>query len=274
LVGGELDEDEWEDEEEEDEDDFSLAPVEESLLSSPTSFPTAEDIATEEPKPAAEGSPAECPKCGALMNDGMLCDACGYNLQLKRVIHTQLETFEANPDVGFKRWFNSQLAEGESIGSIWKWILIGFGLLFVVVTVLLLPWSLIFAVPVIVVACVLFVAIKRSGKTGDEAFFDAGTSGTLLLFRTTGWRKLEWPFPKVPFYSAKGSDFGDDDLAEMSNASEIEALDLDGCAVTDAGLIHLANWTQLRYLVLTNTSVSKDAVLELQNKLTKTMVWM
>ena len=60
----------------------------------------------------------------------------------------------------------------------------------------------------------------------------------------------------------------------MSDVGEIEALDLDGCAITDAGLVHLAAWTQLRYLVLTNTSVTREAAIELQNKLNKTMVWL
>ena len=169
---------------------------------------------------------------------------------------------------------NSQLAEGESLGSIWKWILVGGGLVFGAMTLALLPDSLCFAIPVVIIAGVVYVLIKRSGKPSDQAFFDAGTRGSLALLRIVGWRKMEWPFPKVPSYSAKGTNFDDKDLASMSDVGEIEALDLDGCAITDAGLVHLAAWTQLRYLVLTNTSVTREAAIELQNKLNKTMVWL
>jgi hypothetical protein len=275
LVGGEVDESEWEEEDESEEDDFNLAPAEESLIATPlATLPTTDDLTGEAAQPPSDGPPTECPKCGAGLSDGMLCDACGYNVQLKRVIHSDVETFEANPDIGFKRWFNSQLAEGESLGSIWKWILVGGGLVFGAMTLALLPDSLCFAIPVVIIAGVVYVLIKRSGKPSDQAFFDAGTRGSLALLRIVGWRKMEWPFPKVPSYSAKGTNFDDKDLASMSDVGEIEALDLDGCAITDAGLVHLAAWTQLRYLVLTNTSVTREAAIELQNKLNKTMVWL
>ncbi len=115
LVGGEVDESEWEEEDESEEDDFNLAPAEESLIATPlATLPTTDDLTGEAAQPPSDGPPTECPKCGAGLSDGMLCDACGYNVQLKRVIHSDVETFEANPDIGFKRWFNSQLAEVES----------------------------------------------------------------------------------------------------------------------------------------------------------------
>ena len=33
---------------------------------------------------------------------------------LKRTLATDIESFQADENLGFKRWFNSQLAEGET----------------------------------------------------------------------------------------------------------------------------------------------------------------
>ena len=236
------DDEDWDedDESEDDDDELRLAPAEESLIT-PTSMALPVAGAEDDESEVFDEMPENCPKCGAELNSE-LCGACNYHVKLRRVIASDVETYAPDENLGFKRWFNSQLSEGESFDSVFFWGKILFGFLLAGFTLIFFPYSLIITIPIVAAVVFLYVMIKRSPKSGDDAFYDVGSQMTLKIIRATGWRKLEWPFPKCKHYSVANTDFSDGDVAEMSSTGEIEALDFSGCPITDASLPHLADW--------------------------------
>ena len=55
--------------------------------------------------------------------------------------------------------------------------------------------------------------------------------------------------------------------------NDLEAMDLEGTGITDAGLDHLRPLKQLRFLVLRRTKVTTSGVQRLQSDLRKTLIW-
>lgn len=270
------DEDDWEEGEEEDEDDeFRLAPADENVLR-PTSdaLPVSGEDETVSEGESKEPVPTYCPQCGADLEGEPLCDACGYHALLKRRIASDIETFKPDENLGFKRWFNSQLAEGESYDSVLFWGKIVFGFLLVVFTFIFFPLSLCLTIPIVILVAGLYMYLKANQRQGDDAFYDAGTRITLQIMRALNWPEMKWPFKRTPSFSAKGTEFTDQDLIEMSNPEAVLALDLEGTDITDAGLTHLAaEWGHLKYLVLLDTKTTRPAVVDLQFQLPRTMIW-
>ena len=81
--------------------------------------------------------------------------------------------------------------------------------------------------------------------------------------RQPGWIEARFDDPGTPLCSldAKGSRFGDSEMAYLKRLAGLQELDLIGTEVTDAGLAHLQGLTGLRQLILDGTAVT-DAGLE------------
>ena len=64
--------------------------------------------------------------------------------------------------------------------------------------------------------------------------------------------------------AAKGDKFNDAAMAQLPALAGLETLDLNGCAITDAGWVHLRKLTSLQSLYLHDIPVSDDALVNLE----------
>jgi len=108
-------------------------------------------------------------------------------------------------------------------------------------------------------------AVEAIEKTGKQVFYDYQWCVDMMLPRsqakpsTPAWlRQLLGDdfFCDVIQVAYPSTTFGDDDLIHVKNFSKLRRLDLNGAAVTDAGLEQLMGLTSLEHLYLSGTQVT------------------
>ena len=209
-----------------------------------------------------------------------LCDACGYHLVLKKVIDIS-DMPKRNRATGFERVLQEQLHDPHSASNTLLWgKILGSAVLLLVLFLCLGQW---WWVGVLLAAAVggWYWTKQRQraaeGQPGSEINRDpisvALWSVMLVVQRMIGWRKMEWPFPKARLLVLCDPAFNDEELANLDNLNELEAMDLEGTGISDEGLDALRPMKQLRYLVLRKTKVTNSGAQRLQQDLPKTLVW-
>jgi hypothetical protein len=220
--------------------------------------------------------PMGCPNCNATMepNDD-LCDACGYHLILKKVIDIS-EMPKRNKTTGFERVLQEQLHDPESASNTLLWVkILGCALLVGVLVLCLGSFWWIGVLAGAGLAGWWWVQHRKQGEGGVNRDPISLVAWPMILFfqRLAGWRVMKWPFRKARALTICDPKFQDDELEELERLNELEAIDLQGTGITDAGLDHLRSLKQLRFLVLRRTKVTPAAVERLQQDLPKTMIW-
>ena len=225
----------------------------------------------------SDALPIVCPNCRAPSAiDEDLCDACGFHKILGKVIDLD-GVVRRNSATGLERVVRKQLAGDETPSSalLWFKILAAFMLVTICMACLGVWWWI--GVAVLAGGYAAFHFRSKAADPASEVNADplsgAIWQSVLILQRAIGWRRLEWPLPRLRSLVIRDSAFADEDLATLENLSEFRVLDLEGTAVTNAGLVHLAELRQLEYLVVRRTGVNAAGLQRLQNALRSTWIW-
>ncbi len=264
--------------EEEDEFELRLAPPEERRL---LEF-SLDEVAHQGPSPADAVSPqptagdeSKCPECGERLGaDGMLCTACGYHLILKRKVNADLSDLEENEKVGFDRWLADQLEAGESIETVLFWLdLVVGGVLILMALVGGLFGKLL---ALLLGGGYIFWRIVNRRKRQQEGQV-MGLRGphwrvALRILRLAQWRTLSHPARPLHCLNLRESNRADDALAE-ADLGGVEVIDCDESSLTDVGLLAVENALELKFLIVCNTQVTREALCRLQERRRDCWIW-
>ena len=223
--------------------------------------------------------PLGCPNCNATMapNDD-LCDACGYHLVLKKVIDIS-EMPKRDQATGFERLLKDQLHDPETASNTMLWVkILGTVFLVGILCICLGSWWWIGVLIAAGIGGLFWMKQRQSdGQASSSVNRDPISlilwSMLLTFQRVIGWRKPDWPFPKARLLMLYDPAFDDAELGGLERLNDLEAMDLEGTGITDAGLDHLRPLKQLRFLVLRRTKVTNGGVQRLQQDLKKTLIW-
>jgi hypothetical protein len=218
--------------------------------------------------------------CNAPMqpNDD-LCDACGYHLILKKVIDIS-DMKKRSSATGFERMLEGQLHDSETSRGALLWMKLVAVLFLLGMMFLCLGRFWWIGVLAAGAGWAFYWVRSRShaqesgqSQVNQDPLSSLLWSALLVLQRTMGWRRLEWPFPKARALTLCDPKFTDDQLSELKGLDELEVLDLEGTGITDAGLEHLRGGKELRFLVLRRTGVTPAGASRVQRDLPQALIW-
>ena len=211
------------------------------------------------------------------LNDD-LCDACGYHLILRKVLDME-GVRKPDTSTGLERLLKGQLSEGATPENVlfWAKLVAGFFLLF---------FSILFfgryGLTIAVIGIAAYVVVSRAvaarrkesdSAVNQDALSAVVWSAVLFVERAVAWRLPTWPFPKARALAIHDPAFDDEELGDLEQLDDLEALDFEGTSITDEGLTYLAELKQLRFLVLRRTKVTPAGVGRLQWALQKAWIW-
>jgi len=246
--------------------DYRLSPAEDRLAPS-----LADNSRTpkESPKPPEESS--ACSKCGAWLSAGQEhCQNCYYHSGLRRVVDTRDDADLDTPDTntGFQKYLQEKLHRGQSPESVFYLLDFFFCLLLLAISI----WFS-FSVYIALVAIGVYVTYRVIAQTSSLSYRGASLLWRLVLFFG---RSLEWKtFGGQARRSCtqRGAQFGNADLAQLSDLQSLQVLDLETTGITDPGLEALQSCSSLEFLILRKTSVSAGAVWQLQKAIPQACIW-
>jgi len=207
-----------------------------------------------------------------------LCDACGYHLILRKVLDME-GVHKPDGSTGLERLLKGQLSEGATPENVlfWAKLVAGFFLLF---------FSILFfgryGLTIAVIGIAAYVVVSRAvaarrkesdSAVNQDALSAVVWSAVLFVERAVAWRLPTWPFPKARALAIHDPAFDDEELGDLEQLDDLEALDFEGTSITDEGLTYLAELKQLRFLVLRRTQVTPAGVGRLQWALQKAWIW-
>lgn len=224
----------------------------------------------------SDALPIACPNCNAPMPPQEdLCDHCGYHKILGKVIDLD-GVQRRNNATGFERAVQKHLHGEDTAGMLfWTKITAGFFLL-LVLRFCLGGW---FWIAGLLLIGGYLLYQKQRTASGDEASVNADpVSQALWLLalhvqRAIGWRKAEWPFSQVRALVLRDPKFDDEDVEDLENMDDIQAVDFEGTGISNAGLSYLADCRTLRFIVLRRTKVTSEGVRRLQQALPEAWIW-
>lgn len=212
-----------------------------------------------------------CPKCGAAVADAKsMCARCGFHPALNRQLDNREvvdDDAESEP-TGFQLWLRNHLEEGESTKS----ILIGVAVLGGLLLILMIgamcaifgASMIVFAVAVVIAVALIAVAAAYAKNAWNVVLFAA---------RLIGWRSFASRLRKPRVLDLRKEKATDDSLLEEKELAECVVLDLQGTDVSDAGLVYLTGFRQLRFVVLRKTNATAAGVKKLQQSMPRLWIW-
>ena len=242
---------------------YQLSPLEDQL---PSSSPSA---ASDRLGPASPA--AKCVKCGASLPPGQEhCRQCFYHSGLNRIIDTRDDLEEGSRAVafGFRKYLQGKLSRGQSPESVFYL----FDFFFCLVLLAFAVWL---SIPIYIGLVLVGVHVTYRAFVVTTGSTHRGASILWLTFLFFG-RSLEWKTLGGTSRLActrRGAAFEDSHLGALENLDQLQVLDLAGTGVTDAGLALLEHHGHLEFLILRKTSVSSEAVWELQQTIPGTCIW-
>ena len=261
-----------------DEEELTLAPLEGDVTSvSPISGYDSESTFEVESseihvEPETGPEPVICKKCQAVIPKGRLqCPQCGYNPQLGRSFDS-IELDEYGGAMGFQRFLMKHTSQNDP-ASLILWLRI-FGLFIVSVYIVTSRDFMSLFLSGICISGYLFY-LRTAGK---PVRFHAGQSVIpkliLLVNRLGGWSGVaDTPQASGAVMTYRGQPFNDQNLASIEGTLAVEVLDIPGSTITDTGILYLQNFTNLKALVVQGCAVSENALDELQRCNKILMIW-
>jgi hypothetical protein len=214
-----------------------------------------------------------------LPNDD-LCDVCGYHLILKKVIDIS-DMKRRSHATGFERALQDQLHDSESAGG--ALLLLKVVAVFLGVALMFLCLGAWWWIGVLGagagIAWYWFKYTRQSEGAAEDSEVNQDPlaaliwSTMLLVQRSAGWWKFEWPPKRSTALTLCDPTFDDEELGGLNGLAEIEALDLEGTGISNNGLEHLRDKRQLRFLVVRRTKVTRSGVVKLQRDLPQLVIW-
>jgi hypothetical protein len=220
----------------------------------------------------------ECTNCGELIPENEdLCDACGYHRILKKVLDTS-DIKRADSSTGLERFLRNQVDDLETAESAWLWAKIVAAFFVVFFSAMCLGMLGLVVSIVAVIGLALYLRAWRKNHPEATTISEDPLSrliwfGVLFVQRGLGWRFPQWPFPKARVLSLRDPKLDDDALFDLENLDEVDVIDLEGTAITNEGVLELADCKQLRFLVVRRTQVTAEAARKLQTALPKLWIW-
>lgn len=239
------------------------------------------------PAPPAYAAPrsggAPCPNCQApLPADGMLCDECGFHVQLGRTMQGEVDP-SLPQHLGFDRWFRGQLSEGAS-----PEIALGIAaalaaLVIATLGVIFWPFSVVIVLPTIVAALLLGVGAvwelgqgepavpgvrRRAVMIGSPRWWQQTLWFLLLqILRAIGWGR------SGERLVARSDPHWREILSDPERLREYRVIDLEGVEAGEAELGLLPHARRVYYVVLRGARLSPQFLHQVQLRLPDTWFW-
>ena len=244
-----------------DDEDYQLSPLE------PTTTAAQTEPAATHTSPAHEQG--TCPNCGRALIPGVeQCKACYFHVGLGRIVDTRDPDDPLEGEYGFRRYLLRYLNQDQSPESVFlladTLMLLGGVLLFV------LGYSLAYYVGPLILFYLLYrimVRVTGMAQCGRSLLWRI----MLLLGRSLDWRTLRGT--QRSHITRRDATFGDTDLASLEELDATAVLDLEGSAVTAAGLKHLRGKRNLQFVILRNTQIDDHEIWELQQTIPDACIW-
>lgn len=224
-----------------------------------------------------------CPKCGGLLDQRGVCDACRWVKPRFAKANQSLDEMDMEP-AGMMLWFAQIMSEGVSMKILIPFahvlITLFFAALMVVGLVVLggLPGGFLFLLSFLSLSLYCCLSYKgyqflRDGNAQLAWFQKPLWFGILGWCRSQKWQGLDSKTRNRNVVDHRGKPVTDEKLILSPEFKSAQILDLEGTLVTDATIEQIYKLKHLQCLVVKGTKVSNLAVTRLQQSFPKLWIW-
>ncbi len=254
---------------------------------SPSASPAAVLAAPNQPRAATDSltiskfdAKNRCTRCGGTLGESYRCLVCGHQTILD-VAPQSLDQIEVHP-AGCQRWLAQMLAPGIAASH----LLMAAHSFVGIITIILITtaiglgggaaWIVLATVGILagLYAYIVF-ELRRVGRRAPATlnwWQKGGWNLVLGFYRFRKWRP-SGSHATWNVLDLRGQALDDHQITSLPDITKCQVLDLEGTALTDAGLHKFQGLLGLQRLVVCNTNVTQVAVFHLQQRLPHAWIW-